>query len=311
MRLMATDSRLAFWIRVLVSLLAMGPIGALAQESDCRRGTGEFAWHCAGPLPEMSECLQILERSDPDTWEDNYFCSKKPLGMKWSAHGPIPGMRCTWILETAEPAAHGWRDNFLCLPQEAPVHFRWSMAGPLPGVECVQWLEPADRHTWRDNYLCVSRSERDFPPPPDGDCRRGTDDFAWYCGGPLPWMKECVQITEPADPHTWEDNYFCSKEPIGMKWSSNGPVPGMRCTRILETAEPAAHSWRNNYLCVPESSPVHFRWSMGGPLRGMDCVQWFEPADPHTWRDNYLCRERERTRGGRSKPQKPESTPVH
>jgi serine protease len=66
-----------------------------------------------------------------------------------------------------------------------------------------------------------------------------------------------------------------------MKWSSNEPVPGMRCTRILETAEPAAHSWRNNYLCVPEKSSVHFRWSMAGPLRGMDCVHKPDSTPAH------------------------------
>jgi hypothetical protein len=53
----ASNSRPAFWLRVAVALLAMAPTGSLAQQG-CRRGTGEFAWHCAGPLPEMGECVQ-------------------------------------------------------------------------------------------------------------------------------------------------------------------------------------------------------------------------------------------------------------
>ena len=32
-----------------------------------------------------------------------------------------------------------------------------------------------------------------------------------------------------------------------------------------------------------------FYWSSAGPIGGKVCVRWYEPADPHTWHDNYLC----------------------
>ena len=61
----------------------------------------------------------------------------------------------------------------------------------------------------------------------------------------------------------------------------------MRCTQITEPADP--HTWNDNYLCVPPDAPVLFHWSYAGPVPGLACVQWHEPADPHTWSDNYLC----------------------
>jgi hypothetical protein len=73
-----------------------------------------------------------------------------------------------------------------------------------------------------------------------------------------------------------------------MRWSSAGPIPGMRCTQIHEGADP--HTWSDNYLCVPpHGAGASSSWSSAGPVPGMQCVQWLEPADPHTWADNYLC----------------------
>jgi hypothetical protein len=72
-----------------------------------------------------------------------------------------------------------------------------------------------------------------------------------------------------------------------MRWSFAGPIRGMRCTRIYEPADP--HTWKDNYLCVPRRSPLRLKWSFAGRVRGMACIQWREPADPHTWHDNFLC----------------------
>ena len=116
-------------------------------------------------------------------------------------------------------------------------------------------------------------------------------DFRWSSAGPLPHY-HCVRILEPADPHTWNDNYFCSsayKRNPGMRWSSHGPIRGMKCIKIRESADP--HTWNDNYLCLPRNSPLNLQWSSAGPIRGKQCIQWLETADPHTWRDNYLCGE--------------------
>ncbi len=117
-------------------------------------------------------------------------------------------------------------------------------------------------------------------------CTHVNGALAWNCGGPIPgWT--CTQILEPADPHTWNDNYLCASGEIGAVWSYAGPRAGMRCTQILEPADP--HTWTDNYLCVPHNSPYYFQWSFAGPIPGNNCIQWDEPADPHTWADNYLC----------------------
>jgi hypothetical protein len=271
---------------------------AAAQTPDCERASGPFAWSCSRPIPGMT-CTQVVETADPHTWSDNYFCSTVDLGMRWSSAGPIPGMRCTQILETADP--HTWSDNYLCVPHRVPVNFTWSSAGPLPGQQCVQWFEPADPNTWADNYLCYAGPQRflaSLPPAPvsappqeiaqpaGGACENTTGFFSWSCSRPTPGMA-CTQIVEPADPHTWGDNYFCAANDLGMRWSHAGPIPGMRCTAIIEPADP--NTWSDNYLCVPPMSPVVFQWSYAGPVTGLPCVQWNEPADPHTWNDNFLC----------------------
>ena len=64
----------------------------------------------------------------------------------------------------------------------------------------------------------------------------------------------------------------------------------MRCTLVNEPADP--HSWADNYLCVPTDSSFHFKWSVAGAPKDHSCIQWAEGADPHTWLDNYLCLER-------------------
>ena len=116
-------------------------------------------------------------------------------------------------------------------------------------------------------------------------------DFRWSNAGRVRGFR-CVQIREPADRHTWNDNYFCSRRNRRnprMRWSFAGPIRGMRCTQIKEPAGPKI--WKDNYLCVPRRSPLRFKWSFAGKIRGMACIQWREPADPHTWHDNYLCGE--------------------
>ncbi len=117
-------------------------------------------------------------------------------------------------------------------------------------------------------------------------CESYSGGFAWSCSRAIPGMA-CTQITEPADSHTWGDNYFCATQDLGIRWSNAGPIAGMRCTPVVEPADP--DTWTDNYVCVPGDSPVVFSWSNWGPVPGLQCVQWNEPADPHTWGDNYLC----------------------
>jgi hypothetical protein len=102
-----------------------------------------------------------------------------------------------------------------------------------------------------------------------------------------------VNVNEPSDPDTWNDNFFCSPTDLGMRWSYAGPIEGMRCTNVAESAEPLASMWADNYLCVPETSFVRFHWSSAGPIAGLACVRWFEHSEANaTWLDNWMCVER-------------------
>jgi hypothetical protein len=74
-----------------------------------------------------------------------------------------------------------------------------------------------------------------------------------------------------------------------LYWSSSGPIDGLQCTQIVEGSSPLEHTWRDNYLCTDRD--VGLRWSSKGPIAGMACTQIIEGAEPleYTWRDNYLC----------------------
>ncbi len=104
-----------------------------------------------GAIPGLT-CVATGEAADPDGWSDNYLCSVRDLGLRWSSAGPIAGMACTAITEPSDP--YTWNDNYLCAPASTPMGYQWSFAGPIAGKRCAQFLEPGDPHTWNDNYLC-------------------------------------------------------------------------------------------------------------------------------------------------------------
>ncbi len=120
-------------------------------------------------------------------------------------------------------------------------------------------------------------------------CHKGScttpPGWYWSSAGAIPG-KVCVQMSEPGDPHTWNDNYICSDSSYGLAWSYLGPISGMRCTRIVESADP--DGWNDNYLCVPPTSSLNLGWGSSGAGFGRSCLKISEPSDPHTWDDNYL-----------------------
>jgi PKD repeat protein len=135
-----------------------------------------LAWSMAGPRAGMNYCVAFNEPADPAPWADNYLCSTKDFGMKWSAAGPIAGMRCTQITEPAEPVEHGWTDDYLCVPESSPLELKWSNAGPIVGKECVGIGEGADRHgrrrAWKKNFLCYSLNSTDEAQKPAESLRQ-------------------------------------------------------------------------------------------------------------------------------------------
>merc|ERR1719254_485590 len=62
------------------------------------------------------------------------------------------------------------------------------------------------------------------------------NDFRFSSAG-IPHGYDCIQIWEISQSTSWQDNYFCwkkGKKNPGLRWSSAGPINGMRCTRTYE-----------------------------------------------------------------------------
>lgn len=115
-----------------------------------------FLWSMAGHPKREVFCIAVNEPNDPDAWADNYLCSTEDFGFQWSSAGPLAGMRCLQITAPQEPAAHGWDDNYLCVPESSPLELRWSTQGNLMDMPCLQFKEPADQDGWENNVLCYS-----------------------------------------------------------------------------------------------------------------------------------------------------------
>ena len=251
----------------------------------CDRSGGPFTFSCDG-TNGGEHCVSVDEPGDPDSWSDNYLCSAGDVGFRWSTAGPIDGMRCVNVAESAEDPAEAaaWADNYACVPSDAPFELLWSSAGPVDGWQCVHWNEAGDPGSWHDNFLC-SRAVSRF----------SAGGFTFSGNGTVAGM-HCVSVDEPGDPDTWVDNFFCSTDELGMVWSTAGPIDGMTCVAVHESADAQAAAWSDNYLCLPDDADYEFEWSSAGPIEGMTCVRWYEAADlAGTWNDNYLCvREVER-----------------
>ena len=67
---------------MLLLLLALLPVVVSGDLSDLPVWPKQFRWSYSG-VPAGYSCVKITEPSDPDTWEDNYFC--------WEKHCANPG----------------------------------------------------------------------------------------------------------------------------------------------------------------------------------------------------------------------------
>jgi hypothetical protein len=228
-----------------------------------------FAFSSNGAVPGY-HCVSVNEGSDPDHWEDNYFCTDSDEGMQWSSVGAIPDMQCIQIVEGADP--NTWDDNYLCWPgTQYTDGVSWSSAGAAPGKNYSQWDEGSDPDSWSDNFLSFDDRPR-FKFSSHGD-------ISGY---------HCVSVNEGSDPDAWADNFFCSADDEGMQWSSTGTIAGAACIQISEPSDPNA--WDDNYLCFSNGSYLYnMQWSPTGRVLGKKCVAWAEDSDPDTWQDNYLC----------------------
>jgi hypothetical protein len=242
----------------------------------CDHTGGPFTFSCDGAQAGQ-QCVQLNEPSDPDTWTDNFLCTVNDYGFRWSNAGPIDGMDCTGVHEGAEPLASVWADNFFCTPKQSPWVASHSSAGPLAGKTCVALAEPADlANSWVDNFLC-------FEPR----VRVTVGSFTFSMTGAVEGH-QCANV-DSGDPNTWNDNFLCSSEELGLRFSASGPPDGMTCTQITESADATPQFWANAWLCLPKGAPYSLSWSSAGPLEHSQCVRWFDHSESATWLDNWLC----------------------
>ena len=126
------------------------------------------------------------------------------------------------------------------------------------------------------------------------DCDRTVDtgrvgSFTFSCDGPNEGLS-CTNVDEPGDPTTWEDNFVCTSEDHGLRWSYRGPIEGMECVGVHESSSPSADVWADNFLCSPPQAAIRMEWSSAGPISGRWCLHWNEPqAQAQSWADNFLC----------------------
>lgn len=117
--------------------------------------------------------------------------------------------------------------------------------------------------------------------------------FYWSYAGDWPGRPQfgyvSLQISEPADPGPWSDNYLLIENPLNLNWawSHAGKMADHTCISFNEPADP--NTWQDNYLCYQGAERYDIRFSHAGPLQGYGNSQILEPGDPHTWSDNYLC----------------------
>ncbi|XP_066922926.1 bone morphogenetic protein 1-like [Clytia hemisphaerica] len=102
---------------------------------------------------------------------------------------------------------------------------------------------------------------------------------------------ECVLVYERADYREWSSYSFCNRgeRKIQMRWSDQGSIAGMKCTRIFEPKEAHKNRWYDNYLCLPLAAPYNFTWSPEERKKGQPCIQWYAKEGRDGWDDNFLC----------------------
>ena len=118
------------------------------------------------------------------------------------------------------------------------------------------------------SHLCcfplISSGYPDFPK-----------DFFWWNHHKNINYK-CVHVDEPGDTTWRNNNYLCykvTKMDVGLRWSSKGPIPNMKCTQMTLNTERTRQVWKDNYLCVPRDSIFSFTWSTRKPSLGETCMR--------------------------------------
>ena len=120
-------------------------------------------------------------------------------------------------------------------------------------------------------------------------------DFSWKHNGLSRRDKDCIQVNEPRDPHSWSNNYLCRRTKrirIGLQWSNKGPIKNMSCVQTKAPSMEGKYTWDDNHFCWPTESIYKFTWMTEKPDRSTahKCLKIYEPRDRLWMRRNYyLC----------------------
>lgn len=123
---------------------------------------------------------------------------------------------------------------------------------------------------------------------PSGPPANPQIEFAWSSAGPVSGQY-CTRIQEIADPNTWDDNYICNENDVGLRFNSAGPMAGMTC---INTPQPPSYAysgtWADNYLCWPPAANLGLTWSITGQTPGKYCLPQISEVGGW-WPQTFLC----------------------
>merc|ERR1711912_222871 len=110
-------------------------------------------------------------------------------------NGNHSDFRCVQFSDGSDPNSP-WNDNFLCHHKsyEDP-EFEFSSTGEITGKKCVSLNDP-NAAGWDNKYLCM---------PADSPY-----NLTFKTEGAE--GQSCIQITEPEDSTTWNDNFLCGEQ---------------------------------------------------------------------------------------------------
>ena len=85
-------------------------------------------------------------------------------------------------------------------------------------------------------------------------------------------------------------SYMMTAMPMGMRWSSKGPIHGMRCTYIGKPKE--TYEEKKTWLCVPEWSDIYMKFYWNTTLPDKADSQCIKIDGIHTsWPLSWLCHD--------------------
>jgi hypothetical protein len=164
----------------------------------------------------------------PLTWSSCGAAGAGLAGESCPDSTTLASLRCTITNEPSD--SHGWSDNKICVPSSSSVHLYWTHCATFAGCDQSAGSIASDPGALHLNNV--------------------KNGIGTAGGRKYPY---CEQAYAAGDPDTWDDNWLCSDQNIGLKFSGGG---GPGCIKVNEVADPDAN-WRSGYyVCVNTTDPT-------------------------------------------------------